>query len=194
MVSNLNIHRTCAARVYLIGTPQPKTHPKPVGVRTERGRCCLGGDSDLVTMDRRQGIIYSQSGHGGDYERELEASFYHCWCPEILVYYETNRRLIYQCRCDERLKVKAEESTRLVYTGFRGGLTHLKIKTRLKDERLVSVMGECVIQKFQVRHQYVPPRHPPKDGGGLTISGNLKSFEGPILNCRVSRNPWFLFK
>jgi hypothetical protein len=88
-VSTLNIHRTCAARVYLIGAPRPKTHPKPVGVRTERGRCCFGGDSDLVTMDRRPGIIYSQSGHGGDYERELEASFYHCWCPERLVYYET---------------------------------------------------------------------------------------------------------
>ena len=28
--------------------------------------------------------------------------------------------------------------------------------------------------------------HPPKDGGGLTISGNLKSFEGPVLNCVVS--------
>jgi hypothetical protein len=25
---------------------------------------------------------------------------------------------------------------------------------------------------------------PPKDGGVLTISGNLKSFEGPVLNCR----------
>ncbi len=104
----------------------------------------------MVTMDRRQRIIYSQPRHGGDYERELEVSFYHCWCPERLVYYETikpelKRRLIYQCRCEERLKVKAEESTRLVYTGFRGGLTHLKIETRLIDERLASVMGECVI-------------------------------------------------
>ncbi len=35
----------------------------------------------------------------------------------------------------------------------------------------------------------------PKDDGGLTISGNLKSFEGLVLNCRVSRNhSWFLFK
>ncbi len=25
---------------------------------------------------------------------------------------------------------------------------------------------------------------PPKDVGDLTISGNLKSFEGPVLNCR----------
>ena len=42
-----------------------------------------------------------------------------------LVYYEVikrevNRRLIYECRCDERLKVKVEGSTRLTYTGFRG--------------------------------------------------------------------------
>jgi hypothetical protein len=27
---------------------------------------------------------------------------------------------------------------------------------------------------------------PPTDGGGLTISGNLKSCEGPVLNCRGS--------
>jgi hypothetical protein len=50
------------------------------------------------------------------------------------VYYETikrelNRSLIYECRCDERLKAKAEGSTRLVYTGLCGGLEHLKIET-----------------------------------------------------------------
>jgi hypothetical protein len=26
--------------------------------------------------------------------------------------------------------------------------------------------------------------YPPTDGGDLTISGNLKSFKGPVLNCR----------
>jgi hypothetical protein len=66
------------------------------------------------------------------------------------VYYEAikrelNRRLIYECRCDERPKAKAERSTRLAYTGFRGGLEHLKIDTRLIDKRFESVMGECVI-------------------------------------------------
>ena len=49
-------------------------------------------------------------------------------------------RPIYECRCDERLKTKAEESTRLVYTGFHGGLEHLKIETRLIDESFASVM------------------------------------------------------
>ena len=39
--------------------------------------------------------------------------------------------LIYECRCNERLKAKAEGSTRLTYTGLRGELEHLKIKTRL---------------------------------------------------------------
>ena len=39
------------------------------------------------------------------------------------VYYETirreiHRRLIYECRCDERLKTKVEGSTRLTYTGL----------------------------------------------------------------------------
>jgi hypothetical protein len=39
----------------------------------------------------------------------------------FLVYCETikrhpKKRLIYECRCDERLKSKTEKSTRLVYT------------------------------------------------------------------------------
>jgi hypothetical protein len=72
----------------------------------------------------------------------------------VVVYYETinrelNRRLIMlvyysECRGDERLKVKAEGSTRLAYTGVCGGLENLKIETRLIDERFVNVMGECV--------------------------------------------------
>ncbi len=76
------------------------------------------------------------------------------------VYYETikrevKKRLTYECRCDERLKVKAERSTRLGYTVLRGGLEHLKIETRLIDERFVSVMGECtVIVTIKVRHLF----------------------------------------
>ena len=69
------------------------------------------------------------------------------------VYYEEikrelNRILIYECRCDERLRTEAEGSTRLTYTGLHGfheGLEHLKIETRLRDERFESVKGECVI-------------------------------------------------
>ena len=38
-------------------------------------------------------------------------------------------------------KLKSEGSTRLTYTGLRGELEHLKIKTRLIDERFASVMG-----------------------------------------------------
>ena len=37
---------------------------------------------------------------------------------------------ISECRCDERLKTKSEESTRLTYTGFHGEIEHLKIKTQ----------------------------------------------------------------
>jgi hypothetical protein len=61
------------------------------------------------------------------------------------VYYESMKgevktRPMYECRFDERLKTKAEESTRLVYTGFLGELEHLKIETRLIDEMFASVM------------------------------------------------------
>ena len=45
---------------------------------------------------------------------------FRCNLPE-LVYYESikrelNKRLIFECRCDARLKANAEESTRLTYT------------------------------------------------------------------------------
>jgi hypothetical protein len=40
------------------------------------------------------------------------------------------RRPIFECRCDERLKTKDEESTLFTYTGLLGELEHLKIKTR----------------------------------------------------------------
>ncbi len=51
------------------------------------------------------------------------------------IYYETRKRefktrSIYECRCDERLKIKSEKSTRLAYTGLLGELEHLKIETR----------------------------------------------------------------
>ena len=46
---------------------------------------------------------------------------------------------------DERLKTKTEESTRLGYTGFLGELEHLKIKSRLIDEKFASVMGELCL-------------------------------------------------
>ena len=54
---------------------------------------------------------------------------------------------MYKCRCDERLKTKTEKSTLLKYTDLLGELEHLKIKTRLIDEMLASVMGEYVFLK-----------------------------------------------
>jgi hypothetical protein len=65
-----------------------------------------------------------------------------------------NRRFIYECRWDERLKDKDEGSTCLTYTGFCGGLEHLKIETRLINESFPSVMGECVILTSQVCRRY----------------------------------------
>jgi hypothetical protein len=69
-----------------------------------------------------------------------------------LIYYESiNRELktrpTYECRCDERRKTKAEESTHLAYTVFLGELEHLKIETRLIDEMFASVKVEYVFLK-----------------------------------------------
>jgi hypothetical protein len=60
---------------------------------------------------------------------------------------EIKIRPIYECQCDERLNTKVEESTRLTHTGLIGELEHLKIKTRLIEEKFASVMGEYVFLK-----------------------------------------------
>ena len=69
----------------------------------------------------------------------------------FVVYHESIKRKlktkpIYECLCDERLKTRVEESTRLVcrYTQLVGELEHLKTETRLIDEMFTSEMGECV--------------------------------------------------
>jgi hypothetical protein len=58
---------------------------------------------------------------------------------------ELKTRPIYDCRYDERLKPKDDESTFLGYTGLLEELEYLKIETRLIDDKFPSVMGECVI-------------------------------------------------
>jgi hypothetical protein len=58
---------------------------------------------------------------------------------------ELKRRLEYERRYDEKLKSKTEESIRVAYNGLVVDLEHLKIKTRLIDEKFASLMGECVI-------------------------------------------------
>ena len=60
---------------------------------------------------------------------------------------EVKKRPIYGCRCDERLKTQAQESTRLTCTGLIGELEHPKIKTRLIDEMFASMMGEYMFLK-----------------------------------------------
>jgi len=67
----------------------------------------------------------------------------------FFVYYESTKRdlkirPIYECRCDERLQTKVKEFTRLVYTGLLGGLGHLRIETRLVNEKIVNTLSEYV--------------------------------------------------
>ena len=70
----------------------------------------------------------------------------------FLVYYESIKRElkirpVYECRCDERLQTKTKEFTRLAYTGLVVELEHLKIETRLIDEKFANVMGEYVTER-----------------------------------------------
>jgi hypothetical protein len=64
--------------------------------------------------------------------------YYESITPELKI------RPIYECRYDETPITKPEKFTRLVYTGLLGGLEHLKIETRLIDEKFPNTMGEYV--------------------------------------------------
>jgi hypothetical protein len=75
--------------------------------------------------------------------RGVHAKFYNENTRPV-VYYETRKREPKikpnsECRCDERLKTKVEESTLLSDAGLFGELEHLKVKTSLIDEKFVSV-------------------------------------------------------
>ena len=66
----------------------------------------------------------------------------------VFVYYEWMKRKIkikpiYECRCDGRLQTK--RFTRLSHTGLVVELEHLKIKTRLTNEKFTRVKGDCEI-------------------------------------------------
>ena len=72
-------------------------------------------------------------------------------CFLCVVYYESMKRKlkikpIYECRCNGRLQTK--RFTRLSHTGLVVGLEHLKIKTRLTNEKFASVKGECDIYYY----------------------------------------------
>jgi len=72
---------------------------------------------------------------------------------QLIVYYESIKwklqiKCIYECRCDERLQNKTKEFTRLSYTGLVVELEHIKISTRLIDEKFVNTMGEYVTERW----------------------------------------------
>jgi hypothetical protein len=62
------------------------------------------------------------------------------WINEAKV---KDKTYVYECRCNGRLQTK--RFTRLAHTGFVVELEHLKIKTRLTNEKFASVKGECAI-------------------------------------------------
>ena len=63
-------------------------------------------------------------------------------------------------RKSERLKVKADASTRLAYTEFCGRLQHLIIETRLIGERFASVMGACDFVRYGLPFVFVQRKIP----------------------------------
>ncbi len=66
----------------------------------------------------------------------------------IVVYYKSRKRELYASFYHklllERLQSKTKEFTRLTYTGLVVELEHLKIDTRLINEKFANAMGEYV--------------------------------------------------
>jgi hypothetical protein len=54
------------------------------------------------------------------------------------------------------MKVKVERSTRLVHTVFRGELEHLKIETRLIDDRFPNVIDETHNSYLPSHNRHLP--------------------------------------
>ncbi len=73
-------------------------------------------------------------------------------CSEFqqwLIHLNTHKiRCIFECRCDERLQTKTKEFTLLAYTGLVVEVEHLKIETRLIDEKFANAMGEYVTERW----------------------------------------------
>ncbi len=61
---------------------------------------------------------------------------------------QMKRRLckpIYECRCNLNERLQTKKFMSLTHTGLVVKLEHLKIKTRLTNEKFPSVKGECEI-------------------------------------------------
>jgi hypothetical protein len=74
-------------------------------------------------------------------------------CVVYYVYYESRNlevkiRLLNEGRCDERLKVRVEDSTCLTDTGLddKTNKKYLEIKMRSTSEKSTNVMGDHTIQ------------------------------------------------
>ena len=99
---------------------------------SEGGKAALGlwlqEVSDRSSWGPPLSGIFARTGnwaHGGGEKRSTETLF-GLRGGSVVCYESIKRKVkirpIYECRFDERLKTKAEESTRLTYTGFLGEL------------------------------------------------------------------------
>ena len=101
------------------------------------------GVAVLLNGDERSGLLEDTFNDKVQMVSEIHRA-------KTCFYYESIKREfkispIYECRCDERLQTNTKEVTHLVYTGLVVELEHLKIKTRLTNEKLTRVKGECEI-------------------------------------------------
>ncbi len=67
------------------------------------------------------------------------------WCRGLWTVQTKEKCSTLRWLIKQRFEVKTKEFTRLAYTGLVVELEHLKIKTRLTNEKFASVKGECEI-------------------------------------------------
>jgi hypothetical protein len=77
--------------------------------------------------------------------------------------WEVNRKLIYECRCDKRLKNKDEGSTRLTYTGLRGELQLPKFvyceSIKRESYRQDLYMSVCTMKDYKLKMRNLHVSH-----------------------------------
>ena len=127
----------------------------------QQGKHVDGGPNDpfghttSVVLSRRIGVAWQAElvciDYFGHHSQKGHPSLFHWWeakrdqicCLLWIDEAKSNIKPMYECRCNGRLQTK--RFTRLSHTGLVVELEHLKIKTRLTNEKFASVKGECEI-------------------------------------------------
>jgi hypothetical protein len=113
----------------------------------------------------------------------LESStpfFYYEWIKR-----ELQTRPLNECRCDERLKTKGEESTRLSYTGLHGELEHPVVLPRMLPTRVLSY--EDTTARRSLKYLFIMNQQSESERQNIYVGvGVMKDYNLTLRNLLIS--------